>query len=69
VTSLVLGTLAIVILSAVTAITIFALMKGAGILGVTDADEFDGVDLGEHDINGYPDFQQTAIKSYPLREA
>jgi Amt family ammonium transporter len=35
----------------------------------SEADEFDGLDLAEHDINAYPDFQQTMIKSYHLREA
>ena len=34
-----------------------------------DADEFDGLDLAEHDIGAYPDFQQNTIKSYHLREA
>jgi ammonia channel protein AmtB len=32
------------------------------------ADELDGLDLAEHDLNAYPDFQQTTIKSYHLRE-
>jgi Amt family ammonium transporter len=34
-----------------------------------EADEYDGLDLAEHDLNAYPDFQQTMIKSYHLREA
>jgi Amt family ammonium transporter len=34
----------------------------------TEADETDGLDLAEHDLNAYPDFQQTTIKSYHLRE-
>ena len=38
-------------------------------LRVKEADEFDGLDLAEHDIGAYPDFQQTTIKSYHLREA
>jgi Amt family ammonium transporter len=33
-----------------------------------EEDEFDGLDLAEHDIGSYPDFQQTTIKSYHLRE-
>ena len=36
---------------------------------VKEADEYDGLDLAEHDIGAYPDFQQTMIKSYHLREA
>ncbi len=38
-------------------------------LRVSDADEFDGLDLAEHDVGAYPDFQQNSIKSYHLREA
>ena len=35
----------------------------------SEADEFDGLDLAEHDIGAYPDFQQNSIRSYHLREA
>ncbi len=35
----------------------------------SEADEYDGLDLAEHEINAYPDFQQTMIKSYHMREA
>ncbi len=38
-------------------------------LRVKEGDEFDGLDLAQHDVNAYPDFQQTTIKSYHLREA
>jgi ammonia channel protein AmtB len=38
-------------------------------LRVSEAAEYDGLDLAEHDQNAYPDFQQTMIKSYHLREA
>jgi ammonium transporter, Amt family len=34
----------------------------------SEADEFEGLDLSEYDLNAYPDFQQTTIKSYHLRE-
>jgi hypothetical protein len=34
----------------------------------SEADLFDGLDLAEHDVNAYPDFQQTMIKSFHLRE-
>jgi Amt family ammonium transporter len=34
----------------------------------SDADEIDGLDLAEHDLNAYPDFSQNMIKSYHLRE-
>lgn len=48
----------------------FALFKIlTGRLRSNEADEFDGLDLAEHDIGAYPDFQQNSIKSYHLREA
>jgi Amt family ammonium transporter len=59
-------------------IACLALLATAGLLVVLkktvgirskEADEFDGLDLAEHDLNAYPDFQQTTIKSYHLREA
>jgi Amt family ammonium transporter len=59
-------------------IAIFAIVVAYGVMyalkrlvGVRskEPDEFDGLDLAEHDLNAYPDFQQTMIKSYHLREA
>lgn len=38
-------------------------------LRVSDDEQAEGLDLGEHDMAAYPDFQQTTIKSYQLREA
>jgi Amt family ammonium transporter len=38
-------------------------------LRASEADEFDGLDLAEHDVGAYPDFQQNTIRSYHLREA
>lgn len=38
-------------------------------LRVSDEEQIEGLDLGEHDMAAYPDFQQTTIKSYQLREA
>lgn len=38
-------------------------------LRVSEGDEFDGLDLADHDVNAYPDFQQNTIRSYHLREA
>jgi Amt family ammonium transporter len=64
-----LGIVVIFVFSGVFSIALFLPMKAAKLLRVTDPDEFDGLDLGEHDINAYPDFQQTTIKSYHLREA
>jgi Amt family ammonium transporter len=62
-------------LAAIAALTIFLsgalffFLKATVGLRAKEADEFDGLDLAEHDIGAYPDFQQTTIKSYHLREA
>ncbi|HSV15325.1 MAG TPA: hypothetical protein VLI90_13785, partial [Tepidisphaeraceae bacterium] len=64
-----LGAAAIIALAAVVSLVVFLALKATLGLRVNDSDEFDGLDLGEHDINAYPDFQQTTIKSYHLREA
>ncbi len=38
-------------------------------LRVSDEEQIEGLDLGEHDMGAYPDFQPTFVKSYHLREA
>ncbi len=53
---------------------VFTLVVGFAIkvtmgLRVSDEEQIEGLDLGEHDMAAYPDFQQTTIKSYQLREA
>ena len=48
---------------------VFAALSRIVRLRVNEGDEFDGLDLAQHDVNAYPDFQQTTIKSYHLREA
>lgn len=48
---------------------LFSLLKSVTSIRASEADEYDGLDLAEHDIGAYPDFQQTMIKSYHLREA
>lgn len=63
------GLVAIAALAAVLALVTMFALKAAGRLRAREADEFDGLDLAEHDVNAYPDFQQTMIKSYHLREA
>jgi Amt family ammonium transporter len=55
--------------AAVIAILTFAALRAAGRLRVREADEIEGLDLAEHDIAAYPDFQQNTIRSYHLREA
>ena len=49
-------------------IGLFLLLKSTVGIRAREGDEFDGLDLAEHDIGAYPDFQQTMIKSYHLRE-
>jgi Amt family ammonium transporter len=60
---------AVLVISTAAATALFLGLKAITPLRVVEADEFDGLDIGEHDINSYPDFQQTTIKSYHLREA
>lgn len=50
-------------------ILLMLLLRATSGLRAKEADEYDGLDLAEHDINAHPDFQQTMIKSYHLREA
>ncbi|HSU68490.1 MAG TPA: hypothetical protein VLJ39_16540, partial [Tepidisphaeraceae bacterium] len=64
-----LGIAAIGLLALVFSVALFAILKATVRLRVSEADEFDGLDLAEHDIGAYPDFQQNTIKSYHLREA
>jgi len=47
---------------------VFGTLKAVMGLRVTEAEELEGLDLGEHDMAAYPDFQQTFIKSYHARE-
>jgi Amt family ammonium transporter len=62
------GLLVIGTLSAVLSLTTFLLLRMTIGVRAREADELDGLDLAEHDLNAYPDFQQTTIKSYHLRE-
>ena len=63
---------AVVVLGALSfglSLGLFLLLKATTSIRASEADEYDGLDLAEHDIGAYPDFQQTMIKSYHLREA
>lgn len=64
-----LGLCAIALLTLASSWLVFGLLKKTVGLRAREADEYDGLDLAEHDINAYPDFQQTMIKSHHLREA
>jgi Amt family ammonium transporter len=63
------GAGAICTLAMVASVVVFIALKATLGLRLREDEEFDGVDLVEHDLNAYPDFQQTTIKSYHLREA
>lgn len=63
--------LAVVVVVAVTIVStslLALLLRQMGWLRVDEQIEQEGLDLGQHDINAYPDFQQTMIKSYHLRQ-
>lgn len=64
-----LGLVVIAAVSAALAAGLFVLLKSTVGLRLHEDAEYDGIDLAEHDLNAYPDFQQTMIKSYHLREA
>jgi Amt family ammonium transporter len=64
----ILGVIVVIAVSAIlTTVLMFALKATTG-LRAKESEEFEGLDLAEHDINAHPDFQQTTIKSYHLRE-
>jgi Amt family ammonium transporter len=63
-----LGVVTIGVLTIALSAALWAVLKRVTKLRASEADEFDGLDLAEHDIGAYPDFQQTMIKSYHLRE-
>jgi Amt family ammonium transporter len=46
----------------------FLVLKFTLGLRVSEEEEIEGLDLGEHDMSAYPDFQRTYIKSYHARE-
>ena len=62
------GVIAIAVFTIGLFFVLWTLLKSVTKLRASEADEFDGLDLAEHDIGAYPDFQQTMIKSYHLRE-
>ncbi|QDU72725.1 ammonium transporter [Mucisphaera calidilacus] len=50
------------------ALVIFGALNAIFGVRVSEAEEIEGLDLGEHDMSAYPDFQFTYIKSYHARE-
>ncbi len=65
----VLAVVVVAALAMIVSLPWFFFLKARGMIRASEADEFDGLDLAEHDIGAYPDFQQNTIKSYHLREA
>ncbi|MDX1564970.1 MAG: ammonium transporter [Phycisphaeraceae bacterium] len=63
-----LGALSCVAVAFVFALIVFSLLKATIGLRVSEEEEAEGLDLGEHDMAAYPDFQRTYIKSYHARE-
>ena len=47
---------------------LFVVLKAVMGIRVSEEEEVEGLDLGEHDMAAYPDFQRTYIKSYDARE-
>lgn len=64
----VLGAVSVCAFTAVFATVLFLVIKVTMGLRVSSEEEIEGLDLGEHDMAAYPDFQQTYIKSYHARE-
>jgi Amt family ammonium transporter len=64
----VVGVIVVIALSAIVTAIVMLVLKATTGLRAKESEEFEGLDLAEHDINAHPDFQQTTIKSYHLRE-
>ena len=63
-----LGTAVCFLTSFVFAAIVFGVLKATIGIRVTEEEEIEGLDLGEHDMAAYPDFQRTYIKSYEAGE-
>jgi Amt family ammonium transporter len=66
--SQIIGCGAIVLFTLISALVIFSIVKAVLGLRVSQHEEIEGLDLGEHDMSAYPDFQRTYIKSYHAGE-
>jgi Amt family ammonium transporter len=63
------GGLAVVtVASTAIAVPLFVTLKKLRLLRISESNELNGLDIAEHDINAYPDFQQNTIKSPHPRE-
>lgn len=66
--SQIIGIVSVGVFTAVFAAVVFIILKATIGLRVAAEEEFEGLDLGEHEMSAYPDFQRTYIKSYHARE-
>ncbi len=66
--SQVIGVVAIGLFTVVFAAVVFGALKATMGIRVSEEEEIEGLDLGEHEMSAYPDFQRTYIKSYHARE-
>ncbi len=62
------GAIAGVAYAFVVAFALFFVLKATIGIRVSEEEELEGLDLGEHDMSAYPDFQRVYIKSYHARE-
>ena len=64
----IIGCFSMLAFTAVFMLIVVLIVKAVMGLRVSEEEEIEGLDLGEHDMSAYPDFQQTFIKSYHARE-
>ena len=62
------GVIVVGIATVIFALVGFLVLKFTIGIRVSEEEEIEGLDLGEHDMSAYPDFQRTYIKSYHARE-
>jgi len=65
----IIGIVAAAVITFVLSMVFWVILKVTIGIRVSDAEQLEGLDLGEHDQAAYPDFQPTYIKSYHIREA
>lgn len=67
-TTQIIGIAAIAGFTVVINVVLWGALKYTIGIRVSDQEQIEGLDLGEHDQSAYPDFQRTYIKSYHARE-
>lgn len=61
------GLIVITGVAAMAGVVVFGLLAKLGKLKIRESAEYDGLDLTEHDITAYPDFQTSSIHSYGIK--